>query len=132
MLEDLRKLRTLSWRYERWSTTTTVAAVSVLSGLAARALLPQTAPPSGPGSVLAASVGAYVMLRLGSASGWSKRLKHEWLDRLGGDVDDAQTWLLGTLAGAATLVLLRAAGRQVQRPTSSASRRPESSRGVAG
>jgi hypothetical protein len=109
VLEDLKKLPHLSWRYERWSTTATVATVAVLSGLAARALVPRTEPPAGPGSVLAASTGAYVVLRLGSASGWSKRLKHEWLDRFGGDVDDAQTWLLGTLAGVGTLVLLRAA-----------------------
>jgi hypothetical protein len=115
VLEDLKKLSGLSWRYQRWSTTATVATVSVLSGLAARALMPRSTPPAGPFSVLAASAGAYVVLRLGSASGWSKRLKHEWLDRFGGDVDDAQTWLLGTLAGVGTLVLLRAARKAAAR-----------------
>lgn len=116
MLEDLKKLRTLSWRYERWSTTATVAAVSVLTGLAARALLPASTPSGGAGSLLAASAGAYVVLRLGAASGWSKRIKHDWLDRFGGDVDDAQTWLLGTFGGVVTLVILGGARRRLQRP----------------
>lgn len=120
MLEDVKKLRHLSWRYQRWSTTVAVAAVSVLCGLAARAMLPRSTPPTGAGSVLVASAGGYLVLRLGAASGWSKRLKHEWLDRFGGDVDDAQTWLLGTLGGLGTLLLLRVArerAAQVLPPT---------------
>lgn len=113
MLEKLRKLRQVSWGYPRGSTTATVAVVSLLTGVAARALLPRSFPHPGPGSVLVAGAGSYVVLRLGAASGVSKRIKHEWLDRFGGDVDDAQTWILGTLGGLGTLVALNQVGRLV-------------------
>jgi hypothetical protein len=112
---DLWKLPHLSWGYERRTTTATVAGVSVLCGLAARAMLPVDGPAPRVVPVLAAGAGAYVVLRAGHASGLSKRLKHEWLDRFGGDVDDAQTWLLGTLGGLATLVALREVRRIPER-----------------
>ena len=124
MLEDLKKLPRLSWGYERRSTTAAVATVAVLTGLAARALVPSSTVPAGPGPVIAAGLGAYVVLRLGAASGLSKRLKHEVLDRFGGDVDDAQTWLLGTLGGVGTLVGLRAVASGTRRLTASARRTP--------
>ena len=115
MLEYWTKLRRISWHYDRWSTTATVGTVSGLTGLAAWSMLPRGTAPDGPAAVVAAGVGAYVVVRLGFATGVSKHLKHEWLDRFEGDVDDAQTWLLGTLGGAATLVVLRGAGQRLGR-----------------
>jgi hypothetical protein len=57
--------------------------------------------------VVLGSTGAYVAVRLGAHTGWSKRFKHEVLDRVGGDVDDAQTWMLATFASGTLLVLAR-------------------------
>jgi hypothetical protein len=122
VLTTLKKLSRVSWRYQRHSTTAAVATVAVISSLAARAMLPRT-PPAGAGSLLAATVGAYAVIRLGSASGLSKRFKHHWMDRFGGDVDDAQTWLLGTLGGIGTLVVLRAVRETVGRRLAPLARR---------
>jgi hypothetical protein len=57
--------------------------------------------------VVLGSAGAYIAVRLGAHTGWSKRFKHEVLDRVGGDVDDAQTWMLATFASGTVLVLAR-------------------------
>jgi hypothetical protein len=105
-----RKLATLltgvGWTYPRPVTTLAVLAVGLLSSLTVWALLPQAWRPSGLGWVLLAGCCAYVVLRIGAFTGWSKRFKHTVLDWFGGDVDDAQTWLLAGLAGAGVLVLV--------------------------
>jgi hypothetical protein len=71
--------------------------------------------------VVLGGTGAYVAVRLGAHTGWSKRFKHEVLDWFGGDVDDAQTWMLATFASGTVLVLarlvLRNGGRTAPRPS---------------
>jgi hypothetical protein len=57
--------------------------------------------------VLPASGGTYIILRWAKYRGYSKTFKHTILDRFGGDVDDAQTWMLGTLGGGGVLLLGR-------------------------
>ncbi|HYP45839.1 MAG TPA: hypothetical protein VEQ66_11670 [Propionibacteriaceae bacterium] len=47
-------------------------------------------------------------------SGLSKKFKHTYLDWLGGDVDDAQTWMLSALGGGGTLVLGQLASRALR------------------
>jgi len=97
----------VKWLYPRLVTTLAVQAVGVIATLLARALLPESWRPPGLIWVVVASVSAYVVLRLGAYTGWSKRFKHTILDWFGGDVDDAQTWMLGILSGGAVLVLVQ-------------------------
>lgn len=110
-----RKLSTLltgvGWTYPRPVTTLAVLVVCLLSSLTAWALLPQEWRPVGYGWVLLAGACAYVVLRIGAFTGWSKRFKHGVLDWFGGDVDDAQTWLLAGLTGAGVLLLVALAQR---------------------
>lgn len=114
MREQLDRLRRGRWYYRRPVTTAAVGAVAVMGTLLARAVLPPSAQPSGPGWVVVGSAGAYVTLRLGSVSGLSKKFKHTYLDWLGGDVDDAQTWMLSALGGGGTLVLGQLASRALR------------------
>lgn len=115
MLERLWKLRRMPWYYRRPVTTGAVATVAVLGTFLARALMPRSWRPTGSGWLIVGSAGAYAALRLGSYSGLSKRFKHTFLDWFGGDVDDAQTWMLAGLGGGSTLVL----GQLVQRKLAS-------------
>lgn len=101
----------VGWTYPRRVTTVAVLGAAVLSSLLAWTMLPPSWRPAGLQWVLLAGLCAYVVLRIGAYSGWSKRFKHTVLDRLGGDVDDAQTWLLGGLTGAVVLVLVGLAQR---------------------
>lgn len=105
MVQPVKLLADVKWLYPRPATTAAVQAVAVGTTLLARALLPATWRPSGALWVPVASSGAYLALRLGAHTGWSKRFKHTVLDWFGGDVDDAQTWMLGTLSGGGILVL---------------------------
>jgi hypothetical protein len=111
VLERFKKLLKMPWFYQRRVTTAAVASVAVLSASAARAMLPRSSRPSGLLAWLAAIGGAYLALRLGSYTGMSKRFKHTYLDWFGGDVDDAQTWILGTLGGGSVLLFLQMLGR---------------------
>lgn len=109
-----RKLSTLltgvGWTYPRPVTTLAVLFVGLLSSLLAWALLPAQWRP-GYGWVVLAALCAYVVLRVAAFTGWSKWFKHGVLDWFGGDVDDAQTWLLAGLTGAGVLVLVALAQR---------------------
>lgn len=96
----------MSLLYPRRVTTGAVAATAVLCTLFARTLLPRSMRPSGRLPVVIASGGAYLALRTGSRSGLSKRFKHAYLDPLGGEIDDAQTWLVAALGGTGTLIAL--------------------------
>jgi hypothetical protein len=104
VLELLGKLRrTKIYYYPRPVTTGAVATVAVLTTLIARGLLPRSARPPGALWVVAASFFAYGILRLDNHMHYSKRFKHTYMDRFGGDVDDAQTWILAGLSGGAAL-----------------------------
>lgn len=105
MVQPVKLLRDVKWLYPRPVTTAAVQAVAISTTVLARALLPEAWRPPGVLWVPVASNGAYVALRLGAHTGWSKRFKHSVLDWFGGDVDDAQTWLLGALSGGGILVL---------------------------
>jgi hypothetical protein len=110
-----RLLADVTWLYPRPVTTAAVAVTSTLGTLLVRALLPRRLRDGDLRSLAAASTGAYVVLRLGAHTGWSKRFKHSVLDWFGGDVDDAQTWLLAALSGGGILVALRALRSAVSR-----------------
>jgi hypothetical protein len=110
----------VEWLYPRPLTTAAVGAVAVVTTFVGRALLPPTSRPSATW-VLPASGATYAIIRVAKHSGYSKAFKHSILDRFGGDVDDAQTWLLGTLGGGASLYVLHAA-RRVYRPEASRAR----------
>jgi hypothetical protein len=103
----IKALVDMTWTYPRVVSTATVQAVAVVTTLLARRLLPRSWRPAGAVPVVIGSAGAYVTLRLGAHTGWSKRFKHTVLDAFGGDVDDAQTWMLGTFAGGGLLVLVQ-------------------------
>lgn len=122
VLKRLWRLRHMPWYYRRPATTGAVASVAVLGTLLARALLPRSWRPSGGGWLLVGSAGAYAALRLGSYTGLSKRFKHTYLDWFGGDVDDAQTWMLAGLGGGGVLVLAQSIRRALA---------PDGSRGRA-
>jgi glycosyltransferase involved in cell wall biosynthesis len=102
----LARLRHVRWRYERPLTTAAVLVVGLLGSLLAYALLPDAWRPDSPAWALPAAAGAYVVLRLDAYKGWGKRFKHELMDRFGGDVDDAQTWVVAALAGGGVLVVV--------------------------
>ena len=104
----LARLAGVPWRYARPVTTAAVLVVSLLMALLAWTLLPDAARPALPWVLPVALVG-YVVLRLDAHKGTSKRFKHAWVDRLGGDVDDAQTWGLALLVGALLLGAVAAA-----------------------
>jgi hypothetical protein len=108
-----RLLADVRWLHPRPVTTVAVLVVAALSALVARALLPERWRPDGAGWLLLSVLVAYVALRLGAHTGWSKRFKHSVLDWFGGDVDDAQTWLLAGLAAAGVLVLVAMVQRAV-------------------
>jgi hypothetical protein len=101
----LRALRDVSWLYPRPVTTVAVQTVAVTTSLLACRALPPSWRPEGLVPLVLGSTGAYAAVRLGSHSGWSKRFKHGVLDWFGGDVDDAQTWMLAALASGGVLVL---------------------------
>jgi hypothetical protein len=92
------------WRYERGVTTAAVLGVGLLSSLVARALLPASWRPASLAWLVPAALVSYAVMRVDAKVYWSKRFKHAVIDRLGGDVDDAQTWVVAGLAGAAFLV----------------------------
>jgi hypothetical protein len=100
-------LSDVKWRYPRPVTTFAVQVLCVIATFVARAMLPRSSRPSRLVDVALASAGAYATVRLGSHSGWSKRFKHRVLDWFGGDVDDAQTWILGVAGGGGCLVVIR-------------------------
>jgi hypothetical protein len=100
------------WRYPRRVTTLAVLVVGLLGSSLAHALLPEGWRPSAAWLPLAA-VGAYCVLRLDAYLGLGKRFKHSVMDRFGGDVDDAQTWAVATLAGGAVLVVVALLQRAV-------------------
>ncbi|MEY2521481.1 MAG: hypothetical protein QOJ66_46 [Ilumatobacteraceae bacterium] len=107
VVTPFKMLSEITWSYPRPITTVAVQSVAVTTTLAARAMLPRSWRPSGALPIIVASAGAYVALRVGSHTGRSKQFKHAVLDGLGGDVDDAQTWILGALGGGGVLVALR-------------------------
>ncbi len=114
MLERLKKLVGMPWHYRRPASTAAVVTVAVLGTLVARALLPRSARPSGVPWLVLGSIVAYAALRLCSYTGLSKRFKHRFLDCFGGDVDDADTWMLAALAGGSTLFLGQVIRRALQ------------------
>lgn len=111
MRRPLRLLADVRWAYPRRLTTVAVAAVALVGAALAWALLPSHWRPGSPLWLLLAASTAYVALRLGAHTGWTKRFKHELLDPLGGDVDDAQTWGLAVVVAAAVLAVVALVGR---------------------
>ena len=107
----LARLAGVRWRYPRPVTTVAVLAVALLMALLAWAALPDRVRPGLPW-VLPVALGGYVVLRLDAYAGLGKRFKHELVDRLGGDVVDAQTWGVA-LAVAALLLALVAVTQRV-------------------
>jgi hypothetical protein len=105
VLKLRRMMSEMPWHYDRTVSTVAVQAVAVITALLARALLPARWRPTRLWWVAPASAGAYVTIRAGAHTGWSKRFKHRVLDWLGGDVDDAQTWMLGMLSSGGILVV---------------------------
>ncbi len=101
-----------AWLYPRPLTTIAVQCVAVITTYIGRALLPLKFRPSARW-VLPASGGTYLILRWAKYRGYSKSFKHTVLDRFGGDVDDAQTWMLGTLGGGAALLLVQTMRRLI-------------------
>ena len=101
----------MGWGYGRPLSTVAVLVVALLGSVLAWGLLPEQWRPGGAPWVLLATAVAYAVLRVAAYTGWSKRFKHEVLDRFGGDVDDAQTWLLAGLSGAAALAVVALAQR---------------------
>lgn len=106
-VERLCKLVDVKWSYPRPVTTLAVAAVAASCTVVARSLLPRTWRPERLSWVALASPGTYLVLRLGAHTGWSKRFKHTVLDWFGGDVDDAQTWMLGILSSGGILAVVQ-------------------------
>ncbi len=96
------------WAYPRPRTTIAVCVVTVTTTVVGRSLLPAERRRSGTGPTLVASSLSYVVLRAGVRSGWTKHFKHTVMDRLGGDVDDAHTWILATFTGCVSLLALDA------------------------
>ena len=105
------RLLRFRWRYDRRVTTAAVLAVGLISSVVARALLPASWRPASLAWLLPAALVAYAVMRVDAKVYWSKRFKHAVIDRLGGDVDDAQTWVVAGLAGAAFLVVVAGAQR---------------------
>lgn len=101
------RLRRLSWTYPRPSTSVAVGGVAAVSVGLGRALLPPRWRPGTSLSLVAAVPGTYAVLRLADESGAAKRFKHTLLDRIGGNVDDAQTWLGGVVSALVLLVGVR-------------------------
>lgn len=110
-MRSLSRLRSVRWWYPRPLTTLAVAVVALVTALLARAALPDGWRPASPLWVLPAAAAGYVALVVGSHKGWTKRFKHGVLDPIGGNVDDATPWLLGTLTGAAFLVVVALVAR---------------------
>lgn len=98
------------WTWPRTTTTVAVLVLSLVSALVAWRLLPASVRPA-PAWTLAAGLSAYAVLRLDAYAQLGKRVKHAWVDRLGGDVDDAQTWALAVGAAAVVLVVVALLGR---------------------
>lgn len=115
MVNVRRMLADVRWLYPRPVTTFAVETVCVICALVARSLLPSAWRPARLIWVALVSPGTYIVLRLGSHTGVSKRFKHTVLDWFGGDVDDAQTWMLAILSGAGILVAVRTVGRGLAR-----------------
>ena len=111
-------LRRPPWAYPRPRTTVAVGGVAVTTTLVGRALLPPARRPDGLVPAVVASAASYLVLRTGVRSGVTKAFKHTVMDRIGGDVDDAHTWILGTIAGGASLLALDAVTRRTRRSTS--------------
>lgn len=113
MLHRVRALLAdVRWLYPRPLTTVAVLGMGLLSALVVHALLPAGWRP-GLGWVLLAVPVTYVVHRLGSHTGLSKRFKHSLLDELGGDVDDAQTWLIAGLTAGGVLLVVAGLERAV-------------------
>ena len=108
-------LSRVQWVYERPVSTVAVYTVGVLGTLLARRLLPQPWVPTSRASVPVAGLSAYLVHRMGSHTGYTKRFKHTMLDPLGGDIDDAQTWMQAIAVGGGTLGCLRMLERDAHR-----------------
>lgn len=103
-MRGVMRLRSVRWWYPRRLTTAAVLVVSAIGAGLAFAALPESWRPASALWILPAALAAYVALVVGSHKGWTKRFKHELLDAVGGDVDDATPWLLATLTGFGFLI----------------------------
>jgi hypothetical protein len=110
-VRGLLRLRSVRWFYPRRVSTAAVATVALLCTLLAYAALPTWLRPASLLWALPVAAVGYAVLVAGAHKQWTKRFKHELLDRLGGDVDDATPWLLATVVAAASLVVIALIGR---------------------
>jgi hypothetical protein len=123
------RLRRLTWTYPRPSTSLAVGGVAAVSVGLGRALLPPRWRPGTLVSLTAAVPGTYAVLRMADESGAAKRFKHTLLDRIGGNVDDAQTWLGGVVSALVLLVAVRVVEQRCVALTRRAGRIPGTTTG---
>lgn len=100
------KVLRFRWLYDRPVTTVAVFTVGLLTSLVAYALLPEGWRPASAVWLLPAAVVAYAVSKVDGRLYLSKRFKHAYIDRLGGEVDDAQFWFVAGFAAAAFLVVV--------------------------
>jgi hypothetical protein len=89
------------WAYPRPRTTIAVGGVAVSTTLVGRALLPAGRRLDGLALRWSRALSPTSSCAPVSAQGSTKSFKHTVMDRIGGDVDDAHTWILATASGAA-------------------------------
>lgn len=110
-MRGVMRLRSVRWWYPRRLTTAAVLVVAATGTVLAFAALPSGWRPASALWLLPATAVSYVALVVGSHKGWTKRFKHELLDPIGGNVDDATPWLLATVTGFSFLMVVAALGR---------------------
>lgn len=83
------------------------ATVAVLVTLLAIAVVPRSWRPGAAAGVLAAG-GAFVAIRLGlNQSGLIKWLDHDFLEEIGGEIDELSLWFVGFMGALLVLAAFR-------------------------
>jgi hypothetical protein len=107
----LTRRSSMGWRYPSTVSSAAVAGVAGLTTWWVRALVPTQWRPTGVAPLVLGTGASYLSMRIGLFTGWTKTFKHGVVDPLGGDVDDATTWMVAAIGPAAVLSVL-AAGRR--------------------
>jgi hypothetical protein len=81
--------------------------VAILMTLLALALAPRSWRPRSAFVGVLAVAGAYVALRLGFESGLIKWLDHDFLEKIGSEVDELSTWFVGFMGALLVLAAFR-------------------------